>query len=100
MCFPKLSFESHQSPRNFVVSSTGEVSISGARPELCPHLAMAGPETVQDLFNLFKLAVVANEGLVAEANLHFEALNVVSEQLQQFEWIYSHENGCHSHTES
>ena len=59
-----------------------EVSISGARPELRPHLAMAGPETVQDLF---KLAVVANESLVADANPQFEALNVVSEQLQQFE---------------
>ena len=59
-----------------------EVSISGARPELHPHLAMAGPETVQDLF---KLAVVANESLVAEANPQCEALNVVSEQLQQFE---------------
>ena len=26
MCFPKLSFESHQSPRNFVVSSTGNAT--------------------------------------------------------------------------
>ena len=58
-----------------------EVSISGAHPELRSHLAMAGPETVQDLF---KLAMVAKESLVAEANPQFEALNIVSEQLQQF----------------
>ena len=49
---------------------------------MLPHPAVASSETVQDLF---KLAVVANESLVAEANLQFEALNLVSEQLQQFE---------------
>ena len=59
-----------------------EVSMSGARAELRPHLAMAGPDSVQALL---KLAVVANEGLVAEANPQFEALNAISQQLQKFE---------------
>ena len=59
-----------------------EVSMSGARAELRPHLAMAGPDSVQALL---KLAVVANEELVAEANPQFEALNAISQQLQKFE---------------
>ena len=59
-----------------------EVSMSGARAELRPHLAMAGPDSVQALL---KLAVVANEGLVAEANPQFEALNAISQQLQKFQ---------------
>ena len=59
-----------------------EVCIGGARTELRPHLAMASPASVAALL---KLAVVANESLVADANPHFEALNMVTNQLQQFE---------------
>ena len=59
-----------------------EVCIGGARPELRPHLAMASPASVAVLL---KLAVVANESLVADANPQFEALNMVTNQLQQFE---------------
>ena len=58
------------------------VSMSGTWAELRPHLTMAGPDSVQALL---KLAVVANEGLVAEANPQFEALNAISQQLQKFE---------------
>ena len=57
-------------PDNDVV----EVCINGTRTELGPHLAMAAPETVKDLV---KLAVVANENLVADSNPQFEALNAV-----------------------
>ena len=42
-----------------------EVCISGVRSELRPHLAMANVTTVKDLL---KLAVVANESLVADTN--------------------------------
>ena len=59
-----------------------EVCISGARAGLRPHLAMASPASVAALL---KLAVVANESLVAAANSQFEALNMVTNQLQQFE---------------
>ena len=59
-----------------------EVCIGGARAELRPHLAMASPASVAALL---KLAVVANESLVADANPQFEALNMVTNQLQQFE---------------
>ena len=50
-----------------------EVCIGGARAELRPHLAMASPASVAALL---KLAVVANESLVADANPQFEALNM------------------------
>ena len=59
-----------------------EVCINGARTELRPHLAMAAPDSVKDLL---KLAVVANESLVADSNPQFEELNAVTAQLQQFE---------------
>ena len=60
-----------------------EVCIGGARAELQPHLAMASPASVAAL-----LAAVANESLVADANPQFEALNMVTNQLQQFErWM-------------
>ena len=59
-----------------------EVCIGGAPAELRPHLAMASPASVAALL---KLAVVANESLVADANPQFEALNMVTNQLQQFE---------------
>ena len=45
-------------------SEVVEVCINGARTELRPHLAMAAPDSVKDLL---KLAVVANESLVADS---------------------------------
>ena len=63
-------------------SEVVEVCINGARTELRPHLAMAAPDSVKELL---KLAVVANESLVADSNPQFEALNAVTAQLQQFE---------------
>ena len=63
-------------------SEVVEVCINGARIELRPHLAMAAPDSVKDLL---KLAVVANENLVADSNPQFEALNAVTAQMQQFE---------------
>ena len=67
-----------------------EVCIGGARAELRPHLTMASPASVAALL---KLAVVANESLVADANPKFEALNMVTYQLQQ-----SHGNVHHSYS--
>ena len=48
------------------------VTLSGARPELRPHLSMAQPDTISALL---KLPIVADEALVTETNPQFEALN-------------------------
>ena len=48
------------------------VTLSGARPELRPHLSMVQPDTISALL---KLPIVADEALVTETNPQFEALN-------------------------